>query len=146
MEKEACKSPTELFNVLKEKFRTQHNGMILLLQNSKWQRRENESTWEWMGRLHIKAAECNYKDCDRQLKEQFINNINKKPGGLWHTWKNMFLQFFEDMMTSYSSWCTECFCGQKVECFISFLRNIPKCYVFTPFATLHMQTDLKPVI
>ena len=43
IEKEACKSSTGLFNVLKEKFRTQHSEMILSLQYCKLQRKENES-------------------------------------------------------------------------------------------------------
>ena len=29
-----------------------------------------------MGRLRILATECNYKDIDRQLKEQFIHGLN----------------------------------------------------------------------
>ena len=33
---------------------------------------------EWMGQLRIKANECNYQKCDRQLKEQLINGINDK--------------------------------------------------------------------
>ena len=36
------------------------------------QGKENESAQEWMGRLYIKAAKCNYKEHDRQ----FINVIN----------------------------------------------------------------------
>ena len=31
-----------------------------------------------MGRLIIVAAECNYKEIDRQLKEQFIHGLNNK--------------------------------------------------------------------
>ena len=31
-----------------------------------------------MGRLRIAAAECNYKEIDRQLKEQFIHGLNDK--------------------------------------------------------------------
>ena len=49
--------------------------MILSLQYCKLQRKENESTKELMGWLLIKAAECNYTDHDRWLKE-FINEIN----------------------------------------------------------------------
>ena len=29
-----------------------------------------------MGRLRLPAIECNYKDIDRQLKKQFIHNLN----------------------------------------------------------------------
>ena len=31
-----------------------------------------------MGRLRIAVAECNYKEIDRQLKEQFIHGLNDK--------------------------------------------------------------------
>ena len=31
-----------------------------------------------MGRLHIAAAECNYKEIDCQLKEQFIHGLHDK--------------------------------------------------------------------
>ena len=30
------------------------------------------------GRLHVVAAECNYREIDRQLKEQFIHGLNDK--------------------------------------------------------------------
>ena len=33
---------------------------------------------KWTGRLHIKAAECDYKEHDWQHKEQFINIIDKE--------------------------------------------------------------------
>ena len=69
---------TTLINVFIEKFRQQHNEMILSLQYCKLERKENESTQDWIGRLCIKAAECNYKEHDRQLKEQFINDINDR--------------------------------------------------------------------
>ena len=39
---------------------------------------ENESAQEWMGRLCIKAAECNYKEHDRWLKQQFINALHNE--------------------------------------------------------------------
>ena len=71
-----AKRVSRLFEVLKEKFRLQHNETILSLQYCKLQRKENESAQEWMGRHHIKVAECNYKEHNRQLKEQFINGIN----------------------------------------------------------------------
>ena len=31
-----------------------------------------------MGRLHMAAAECSYKEIDHQLKEQFIHSLNNK--------------------------------------------------------------------
>ena len=31
-----------------------------------------------MGRLHVVAAECNYRELDRQLKEKFIHRLNDK--------------------------------------------------------------------
>ena len=37
---------------------------------------EHESADGWIGQLTIKTNECNYKKCDRYLKEKFINGIN----------------------------------------------------------------------
>ena len=31
-----------------------------------------------MGRLHVAAVECNYREVDRQIKEQFIHGLNDK--------------------------------------------------------------------
>ena len=31
---------------------------------------------EWMGRVSMSTKECNYKEIDRQLKEQFTHGIN----------------------------------------------------------------------
>ena len=50
--------------------------MILSLQYCKLHRKGNEYAQEWMDRLIIKVAECNYKEHDTELKEQFINSIN----------------------------------------------------------------------
>ena len=33
---------------------------------------------EWMGRLRTAVVKCNYKEIDRQLKEQFIHGLNDK--------------------------------------------------------------------
>ena len=33
---------------------------------------------EWMGRLHVAAPECNYRELDRQLKEEFIHGLNDR--------------------------------------------------------------------
>ena len=69
-------SATGLFNVFKEKFRPQHNEMILSLQYCKLHRKKNESAQEWMGRIHIEVAEYNYKEHVRRLKEPFINGLD----------------------------------------------------------------------
>ena len=49
---------------------------LLSLQYHKLHTKDNESTQEWMGRLYIKTTECNYKEHNRRLKEQFINVID----------------------------------------------------------------------
>ena len=36
----------------------------------------NVNAENWMGRLRLTAAECNYKEIDRQLKEQCIHMLN----------------------------------------------------------------------
>ena len=71
----ACNTLQGLFNTLAMKFKPQFNETIKLLQFRKLYRLEGESTEEWMGRLQIAAVECNYKEVDRQLKEQFIHGL-----------------------------------------------------------------------
>ena len=46
------------------------------LQFHKLSRQNRKNAEEWMGRLWLLAIECNYKELDRQLKEQFIHGIN----------------------------------------------------------------------
>ena len=36
----------------------------------------NDMAEEWMGRLRMKGAECEYKEDDSHLKEKFMNGIN----------------------------------------------------------------------
>ena len=50
--------------------------MIKSLQFHKLSRQNGENTEEWMGTLWQLATECNYKELDRQLKEQFIHALN----------------------------------------------------------------------
>ena len=77
-EKQACNTLQGLFNTLATKFWPQFNETIKLLQFRKLCRSENESAEEWMGWLQMAAAECGYKEVDRQLKEQFIHQLNDK--------------------------------------------------------------------
>ena len=67
--KEACSTLEGLFNTLATKFRPQYNETIKSLQFRQLCRIEGECTDEWMGRLHVAVAECNYRELDRQLKE-----------------------------------------------------------------------------
>ena len=77
-EKEACNILEVLFDMLATKFKPQYNKTVKFLQFRKLYRLENESADEWIGRLCVAAAECNYRELDRQLKEQFIHGLNKK--------------------------------------------------------------------
>ena len=74
-EKHACDALQGLFDTLATKFKPQFNETIKSPQFRKLYRFEGE---EWMGRLRIAAAECNYKEIHRQLKEQFIHGLNNK--------------------------------------------------------------------
>ena len=68
-EKQACNTLQGLFDMLATKFWPQFNETIKSLQFRKLCRSENESAKEWMGQLWMAAAECGYKEVDRQLKE-----------------------------------------------------------------------------
>ena len=71
--------------------------------------------------------------------------VNKKPCGLWCSWKNMFLQFFEGMMTLLLIMMCWVFLWSKNWIFYQpFSRNIPKCYIFTPFCHNTHVNWLKP--
>ena len=77
-EKQACNTLQGLFDTLVTKFRPQFNETIKLLQFRKLCMSKGESAEEWMGRLHMAVVECNYREVDQQLKEQFIHGLNDK--------------------------------------------------------------------
>ena len=76
--KETFSTLEGLVNILADKFMQQHNETINSLQFRKLGRLENESADEWMGRLHVAVSECNYRELERQIKEQFIHGVNDK--------------------------------------------------------------------
>ena len=57
----SCRREDCLFETLNSKFRPQHNETILSLQYCKLSRQSNENAEQWMGRLKLMAAECQYK-------------------------------------------------------------------------------------
>ena len=63
-EKQACSTLQGLFDTLAKKFRPQFNETIKSLQFRKLYRFKGKSAEEWMGRLCMAAAECNYKEID----------------------------------------------------------------------------------
>ena len=67
-EKQACCTLQGLFDTISAKFRPQFNEMIKLLQLRKLCRVEDESAEEWIGHLHMAAAEFGYKEIDQQFK------------------------------------------------------------------------------
>ena len=77
-EKEACNTLEGVCDTLVTKFRPQYNETIKSLQFRKLYRFEGESIDVWLGRLCVVAAECNYREIDRQLKEQFMHGLNDK--------------------------------------------------------------------
>ena len=77
-QKEACSTLEGLVNTLAAKFKLKYNETVKSLQFRKLYRLENESADEWMGRLWVVVAECNCRELDRQLKEQFIHGLNDK--------------------------------------------------------------------
>ena len=64
--------------MLATKYKPQYKEMMKSLQFQILYRLDSENVDEWMGRLHVVAAECNYRELDRQLKEQFIHGLNDK--------------------------------------------------------------------
>ena len=74
--KDKCNTLEGLFEILTKKFRPQFNETIKSSQFCKLSRQNGENAEEWKGRLWLSAIECNYKELNRQLKEQFIYGIN----------------------------------------------------------------------
>ena len=73
-----CDALDGLFKILNSKFRPQSSETIKSLQFRKLSRNDGANAEEWMGRLKLMAAECNYQEIDRQLKEHFIHGLNDK--------------------------------------------------------------------
>ena len=61
--------------MLNRKFKPQYNETIKSLKFHKLIRQSNESMEEWMDRLRTAVIEYNYKEIDRQVKEQFIYGL-----------------------------------------------------------------------
>ena len=77
-EKQAHETFEGLCSTFAEKFHPAFNETIKLLQFRKLCRLDGENAEAWMGRLRVAASKCNYKECDRQLKEQFIHGLGDK--------------------------------------------------------------------
>ena len=77
-EKEACNILDGLFEMLAIKFKPQYNESIKSLNFRKLYQLDKENVEEWMGRLCVVAVEYNYREVDRQLKEQFICGFNDR--------------------------------------------------------------------
>ena len=75
-EKDRCSTLQGLSEILTNKFRPQFSEMIKSLQVCTFIRHNWENAEEWMGRIWLSAIECNYKEIDRQLKEEFIYVLN----------------------------------------------------------------------
>ena len=68
-DEEKCKTHSELSGVLSDECKSQHNERIVTSK-------KNENAKEWIGCLKLKANESGYKEKNRRLKEQFINDNN----------------------------------------------------------------------
>ena len=65
-----------VFDTINNKFWPQHSETIKPLLYCKISRKSSENAEELKGRFRISAAEYNYKEIDRQVKEQFIHGLN----------------------------------------------------------------------
>ena len=76
MERDRCNTLEGLFKILTNKFRPQLKKKITSLWFHKLTRQNEENAEEWIGRLQISGIESNYKELNRQLKEQYIHSLN----------------------------------------------------------------------
>ena len=75
---EACNMLDGLFGMLATKYKPQYNDTIKSLQFRKLYQLDDDNVDEYMGRLHVVAVECNYREVYIQLKEQFIHGLNDR--------------------------------------------------------------------
>ena len=73
--KETCSTLEGLFNMLAAKFKPQYNETIKSLQFRKLYRLEGKSADEWMGRLCVAAAECNYRELEGNSKNNLYMGL-----------------------------------------------------------------------
>ena len=74
-ERERCSTTEGLFITFNNKVKTQFNETIKSLQFNQLNRQAKENAEDWIGRLRLAAIECNCREVDRQLNEQFIHGI-----------------------------------------------------------------------
>ena len=92
-EKDRYNTLEGLFKILTRKLKPKFNETIKSLQFHKLSRQNRKNAEEWMGRLQVSVIECNYKGCDRLLKEQFIHGLGdtdimrNNQEAHKHTWK-----------------------------------------------------------
>ena len=72
-ERDTCKMAEIVFLI-----KSYQSETILSLQYCKLKKKSHESPQKWMGRLHIKAMDCKYREYDRRLKEQFVNGLDNE--------------------------------------------------------------------
>ena len=75
-EQEAYNNDKGLFNTCNRKFKPPYNRKIKSLQFCRLIRQSNESMETWMDRLKPAVIKCNYKEIDRQIKDQFVHCLN----------------------------------------------------------------------
>ena len=76
MEQDRSNTMEALLKTLNNILKSPYNEAIKSLHFHKLHRQMNENAEEWMGRLRLAAIECNYKEIDRQLMDQFIHGLN----------------------------------------------------------------------
>ena len=69
--KEKCKTVKGLFLILSSKFKLQHSS-------TKSQMKKKETARDWMDRLWTKAADCDCKEYNSLLTEQFMNGLDDR--------------------------------------------------------------------
>ena len=77
-EKQGCETFEGLCSTFVKKFHPAFNETVKSLQFRKLCRLDGENAEAWMGGLRVAASKCNYKECDRQMKEQFIHGLVNK--------------------------------------------------------------------
>ena len=75
-EQERCNTMEDICTTFRNEFKPQFSETIKPLQPHKLSRQTKEKAEECMGRLRLAAVEFNDREVDRQLKEQFLHELN----------------------------------------------------------------------
>ena len=75
-QQEVCNTEKDHFEMLNNKFKPQYNETVKSWKFGKLPRQANQNVQECICTIRAVTIECNYKELDKKLNDQFINGLN----------------------------------------------------------------------